>query len=75
MLEIGVKAPNFTLNDKDGKSVSLSDFEGKKIVLYFYPKDNTSGWTKQANGFAESYDSFKEKNIIVIGISKEKVKK
>lgn len=71
MLEVGVKAPNFTLNDQNGKSISLRDFAGKKVVLYFYPKDNTSGWTKQANGFAESYDSFTEKNVVIIGISKD----
>lgn len=71
MLEIGTKAPNFTLNDKNGNPVSLSDFLGKKVVLYFYPKDNTPGCTRQACAFANAYNSFKEKNIEVIGISKD----
>ncbi len=71
MLEVGTKAPNFTLSDKDGNLVSLSDFIGKKVVLYFYPKDNTPGCTKQACAFAQSYDEFKAKDIIVIGISKD----
>lgn len=73
MLKIGDKAPDFTLLDKDGKSVSLSDFKGKKVVLYFYPKDNTSGCTKQACAFAGLYDQFKKKNAEVIGISKDSV--
>ncbi|MCH5324204.1 MAG: thioredoxin-dependent thiol peroxidase [Eubacterium sp.] len=71
MLTIGTKAPNFTLQDKNGKSVSLSDFLGKKVVLYFYPKDNTHGCTQQACAFARSYQSFQEKNVEVIGISKD----
>ncbi len=71
MLEVGMKAPNFTLNDKDGKAVSLSDFLGKKVVLYFYPKDNTPGCTRQACAFAGSYAEFKNKNVEVIGISKD----
>lgn len=71
MLEIGMKAPEFTLGDKNGNAVSLSDFKGKKVVLYFYPKDNTPGCTRQACAFAERYDRFKEKNIEVIGISKD----
>ncbi len=73
MLEIGTKAPDFTLNDKDGKDVSLSDFIGKKIVLYFYPKDNTPGCTRQACAFAGAYNAFREKNIEVIGISRDSV--
>ena len=73
MLEIGTKAPDFTLNDKDGNAVSLSDFLGKKVVLYFYPKDNTPGCTRQACAFASAYDEFKNKNIEVIGISKDSV--
>ena len=73
MLEVGTKAPDFTLLDKNGESVHLSDFIGKKIVLYFYPKDNTPGCTRQACAFAQSYDAFKEKDIIVIGISKDSV--
>ncbi len=73
MLEIGAKAPDFTLFDKDGNSVSLSDFLGKKVVLYFYPKDNTPGCTRQACAFAGLYGEFKKKNVEVIGISKDSV--
>ena len=73
MLEVGTKAPEFTLPDKDGNPVSLSDFLGKKVVLYFYPKDNTPGCTKQACAFAASYEGFKAKNVAVIGISKDSV--
>ncbi len=71
MLTEGTKAPDFTLQDKEGKTVSLSDFRGKKVVVYFYPKDNTPGCTKQACVFKEAYDGFKEDDIIVIGISKD----
>lgn len=71
MLEVGMKAPLFTLPDKDGNLVSLSDFLGKKIVLYFYPKDNTPGCTRQACAFGESYEAFQAKNTVVIGISKD----
>ena len=73
MLQQGMKAPNFTLNDKDGKAVSLSDFLGKKVVLYFYPKDNTPGCSRQACAFAAAYAGFKENNVVVIGISKDSV--
>ena len=73
MLEVGMKAPEFTLNDKDGKAVSLSEFKGKKVVLYFYPKDNTPGCTRQACAFAGAYNRFSEKDVIVIGISKDSV--
>ena len=73
MLEIGAKAPDFTLKDKDGNAVSLSDFAGKKVVLYFYPKDNTPGCTRQACAFATNYDRFREKDVAVIGISKGSV--
>ena len=73
MLEIGMNAPDFTLPDKDGNSVSLSDFAGKKVVLYFYPKDNTPGCTRQACAFAAAYDGFRRKDIAVIGISKDSV--
>ena len=73
MLEIGMKAPDFTLADKDGNSVSLSDFLGRKVVLYFYPKDNTPGCTRQACAFAAAYEDFKSKDIVVIGISKDSV--
>lgn len=71
MLEVGMKAPQFTLPDKDGNLVSLSDFLGKKVVLYFYPKDNTPGCTRQACAFGESYQAFQAKNVVVIGISKD----
>ena len=74
MLNIGEKAPNFTLPDKDGNQVSLSDFLGKKVILYFYPKDNTPGCTKQACGFSENIEEFEENNTIVIGISKDSQK-
>ena len=73
MLEMGTKAPNFTLSDKDGNPVSLSDFLGKKVVLYFYPKDNTPGCTRQACAFAAAYEDFKSKDVVVIGISKDSV--
>jgi len=71
MLPIGTIAPDFTLSDKDGNSVSLSDFRGKKVVLYFYPKDNTSGCTKQACAFAAANDEIAAKNAVVIGISRD----
>ena len=71
MPEINEKAPAFTLPDKDGKMVSLSDFAGKKVVVYFYPKDNTSGCTKQACAFASAYDEFSALGVPVIGISKD----
>lgn len=74
MLEQGIKAPDFTLKDKDGKEVSLSDFLGKKVVLYFYPRDNTPGCTKQACGFRDNYDKYKDNDIVVIGISKDSEK-
>ena len=73
MLEAGIKAPDFTLNDQNGNKVSLSDFIGKKVVLYFYPKDNTPGCTRQACAFGKKYDEFKRKDIVVIGISKDSV--
>ena len=73
MLEVGMKAPDFTLLDKYGNSVSLSDFLGKKVVLYFYPKDNTPGCTRQACAFAAAYEGFKASDVVVIGISKDSV--
>lgn len=74
MLEVGVKAPDFKLLDKDGNEVSLSDFKNKKVVVYFYPRDNTPGCTKQACAFRDSYNEFQEKDVVVIGISKDSVK-
>jgi len=71
MFEIRMKAPGFTLNDKDGNAVSLSDFLGKKVVLYFYPKDNTPGCTRQACAFAAAYEGFKTKDVVVIGVSRD----
>ena len=73
MLEIGTKAPAFTLPDQDGNPVSLSDFAGKKVVLYFYPRDNTPGCTRQACAFASAYEEFKNINAVVIGVSKDSV--
>ncbi|EHL14657.1 hypothetical protein HMPREF9629_02101 [Peptoanaerobacter stomatis] len=74
MLEIGTKAPEFELQDQNGDLHKLSDYLGKKVVLYFYPKDNTPGCTKQACGFSEMYPQFVEKNAVVIGVSKDSVK-
>lgn len=73
MLEVGTKAPEFTLPDKDGNMVSLADFAGQKVVLYFYPRDNTPGCTRQACAFAGAYEEFKNINAVVIGISKDSV--
>ena len=71
MLEIGMKAPDFTLPDKDGNMITLSSFVGKKVVLYFYPKDNTPGCTRQACAFAGAYEQFRDNDIVVIGVSKD----
>ena len=71
MLEVGTKAPDFTLQDKHGNLVSLSDFHGRKVVLYFYPKDNTPGCTREAIAFAAAYEGFKARDVAVIGISKD----
>ena len=73
MLEVGMIAPDFTLLDKRGNSVSLSDFLGKKVVLYFYPKDSTPGCTRQACAFAQNHSNFEDKNVVVISISKDSV--
>ncbi len=73
MLEAGKKAPDFTLPDQDGKPVSLKDFKGQKVILYFYPKDMTSGCTKQACSFSELYPQFREKGAVVLGVSKDSV--
>ena len=73
MLTIGQKAPDFTLSDKDGNAVSLSDFAGKKVVLYFYPKDNTPGCTRQACAFAGAYNEFQKRGVVVIGVSRDSV--
>ncbi len=71
MLEAGTKAPEFTLTDKDGNAVSLSDFRGKKVVLYFYPRDNTPGCTRQACAFGGAYGELRALNAVVIGVSKD----
>lgn len=73
MLEIGTQAPAFTLKDQDGNTVSLSDFAGKRVVVYFYPRDNTSGCTRQACAFAQNFDGFRSRDVVVIGISKDLV--
>ncbi len=73
MLDAGLKAPDFTLQDKDGNQVSLTDFAGQKVVVYFYPRDNTPGCTRQACAFASGYNVFKQHNIAVIGISKDSI--
>lgn len=73
MLEVGKKAPEFSLPDQNGVIHKLSDYLGKKVILYFYPKDNTPGCTKQACGYSERYPQFTEKNVEVIGISKDSV--
>ncbi|MCI8992036.1 MAG: thioredoxin-dependent thiol peroxidase [Eubacterium sp.] len=73
MLEVGTKAPAFSLPDQDGEMHSLEEYAGKKVVLYFYPRDNTPGCTKQACGFAELYPQFQEKGAVVVGISKDSV--
>ena len=73
MLEVGTKAPDFTLFNQEGNEVSLSDFLGKRIVLYFYPRDNTPGCTRQACAFAQNFEGFRNQDIVVIGISKDSV--
>lgn len=73
MLEVGTKAPDFELPDQNGILHKLSDYNGKKIILYFYPKDSTPGCTKQACGFSERYPQFTEKGAVVLGISKDSV--
>ena len=74
MLAVGTQAPAFTLPDKDGNSVSLSDFEGQKVVLYFYPKDSTPGCTRQAQAFRDAFAEFTNAGAVVIGSSKDSVK-
>ncbi len=73
MLETGITAPDFTLPDQNGEMHSLSEYRGKKVVLYFYPKDNTPGCTKQACGFGERYPLFKAKGAVVLGVSRDTV--
>jgi peroxiredoxin Q/BCP len=73
MLEAGTRAPEFSLPDQNGETRSLSDYRGQKVILYFYPKDMTSGCTKQACAFAELYPQFREKGAVVLGVSKDSV--
>ena len=73
MLHVGEKAPEFTLADRSGQPVSLSDFAGKRVVLYFYPRDNTPGCTRQACAFARLYEEFQALNAVVVGVSKDSV--
>lgn len=73
MLEPGTKAPDFTLPDQNGEMHSLSDYAGKKVILYFYPKDNTPGCTRQACGFSELRPQFEEKGAVILGVSKDSV--
>lgn len=73
MLEIGTKAPEFSLPDQNGEIRSLADYRGQKVILYFYPKDMTSGCTKQACSFGELYPQFREKGAVVLGVSKDSV--
>ncbi len=73
MLETGIKAPGFELPDQNGKIHTLDEYRGRKVILYFYPKDNTAGCTKQACGFSELYPQFTEKGAVIIGVSKDSV--
>lgn len=70
-LAVGTKAPEFTTKDTQGNSVSLSDFAGKTVVLYFYPKDDTPGCTKQACSFRDHHDTYQSKDIVILGVSKD----
>lgn len=74
MLEVGMKAPAFSLPDQNGEMHTLEDYKGKKVILYFYPKDSTAGCTKQACGFADLYPQFMEKGAVILGVSKDSVK-
>ncbi len=71
MLEVGTKAPDFALPDQEGREVRLSDFAGKRVVLYFYPRDNTPGCTREAVSFASAYQEYQRRGIVVIGVSKD----
>ncbi|MBQ7504819.1 MAG: thioredoxin-dependent thiol peroxidase [Ruminococcus sp.] len=73
MQEVGTKAPGFTLPDQNGEEHSLADYKGQKVVLYFYPRDNTAGCTKQACAFGDLYPQFQEKGAVVLGVSKDSV--
>ncbi len=73
-LNVGDPAPDFTLLDGDGNSVSLSDFKGQRVVLYFYPRDNTSGCTKEACGFRDQYAEYQDQNVVILGVSTDDAK-
>jgi peroxiredoxin Q/BCP len=73
MLEVGKKAPDFTLSDQNGKKISLKDLTGKMVVLYFYPKDNTSGCTKEACNFRDDFPKFKKSEAVILGVSPDSV--
>ena len=73
MLAIGTQAPSFSLPDQNGQMHTLEEYRGKKVILYFYPKDNTAGCTKQACAFGELYPQFREKGAVVLGVSKDSV--
>ena len=74
MLKEGTKAPGFTLDDQDGNSVSLSDFEGQKVLLWFYPKASTPGWTIEGQKLRDEFQNFKDKNTVILGMSADSVK-
>ena len=75
MLEVGQKAPDFTLPDQNGDDVSLSNFSGKKVVLWFFPKASTPGWTIEGQGFRDELSNFKKKNVVVLAMSADSSKK
>ena len=75
MLEIGNRAPEFSLSNTDGKNITLSDFNGKKVILWFYPKASTPGWTIQGQGFRDEFKKFENKNTVIIGVSADSVTK
>jgi peroxiredoxin Q/BCP len=70
-LAVGTKAPNFTTTNSDGATVSLADFAGKTVVMYFYPKDDTPGCTKEAQSFRDNYDQYQNKDMVVLGVSRD----
>ena len=74
MLDVGIKAPDFSLPDENGVNHKLSDYLGKRVILYFYPKDNTPGCTAQACGFSDLYPQISEKDAVVLGVSKDSIK-
>ena len=75
MLEVGQKAPDFILPDQNGNDISLSDFSGNKVVLWFFPKASTPGWTIEGQGFRAELKNFKKKNVVVLGMSADSIKR